>query len=55
MPESPRNELKDLLFMKNDHRTTAVRHFGTLRTRALREPKSLKFDLNLGAFHWWVV
>ena len=37
--------------MKKDPRTTAVYVIGTVRTRAPREPKSLKFDLNLGAFH----
>ena len=41
--------------MKKDQRTTAVRAIGTVRTRALREPKSPKLNLNLGPFHWWVV
>ena len=49
MSESARNRPKRSYFaLQNDHRTTAVRHIGTDRTRALREPKSPKFELNFG-------
>ena len=38
--------------MKKDQRTTAVHAIGTVRTRALREPKSPELNLNLGAFQF---